>query len=210
MFGGVIISAAVEGIVDEAVIRKLVIYTGASPGSIYGKNGKPDIRLKVQGYNKAAQRNPWIVLVDLDNDAQCAPTLHAAWLPHPERFMCFRVAVREVEAWLLADREQMASFLAVGCDRIPHDPESLADAKEALVNLARKSRRKEIREDMVPRAGSGREVGPAYASRVIEFVSRHWRPDEASLKAESLSRAIECLKRLVIGQQGRESQVSDM
>lgn len=176
MLSDVVISAAVEGIVDEAVIHRLVKHAGAIPGIIYGKHGKQDIRLKIQGYNGAAQRTPWIVLVDLDNDADCAPILHATWLPHPAPFMCFRVAVRQVEAWLLADREQMASFLAVRCDKIPRDPESLSNAKETLVELARKSRSREIREDMVPRTGSGRLVGPAYSSRVIEFASRHWRP----------------------------------
>jgi hypothetical protein len=110
MLSGVVISAAVEGIVDEAVIHRLVTQAGAIPGIIYGKNGKQDIRLKIQGYNGAAQRTPWIVLVDLDNDADCATILHATWLPDPAPFMCFRVAVRQVEAWLLADREQVASL----------------------------------------------------------------------------------------------------
>ncbi|MDQ7781395.1 MAG: hypothetical protein RDU20_00855 [Desulfomonilaceae bacterium] len=198
MPGAVVISAAVEGIVDESVIRRLVTYVGAIPGSICGKTGKQDIRLRIQGYNSAAQRTPWIVLVDLDNDAHCAPPLRAAWLPNPAPQMCFRVAVRQVEAWLLADRERIASYLAVRRDMIPGDPESLANAKDTLVNLARKSRRREIREDMVPRIGSGRSVGPAYSSRVIEFASRHWRPDVARLYAESLSRAVECLRSLTI------------
>jgi hypothetical protein len=115
--------------------------------------------------------------------------------------MCFRVAVRQVEAWLLADREEIASFLAVRRERIPRDPESLANAKETLVSLARTSRRREIREDMVPRIGSGRDVGPAYSSQVIEFASRRWRPDVASLYAESLARAVECLRCLTMSQQ---------
>jgi hypothetical protein len=201
MSGAVVISAAVEGIVDESVVRRLVSYAGAIPGNIYGKNGKHNIRLRIQGYNNAAQRSPWIVLIDLDNDADCAPPLRARWLPHPAPLMCFRVAVREVEAWLLADRERIASFLAVRCNVIPGDPESLANAKEAVVNLARQSRRREIREDMVPRTGSGRIVGPAYSSRVIEFASSHWRPDVASSHAKSLARAVACLRCLITRQQ---------
>lgn len=207
MPGAVVISAAVEGIVDESVIRRLVTHVGAIPGNIYGKTGKQDIRRRIQGYNSAAQRSPWIVLVDLDNDAHCAPPLRAAWLPNPTPLMCFRVAVRQVEAWLLADREGIASYLAVRRDSIPGDPESLANAKDTLVNLARKSRRREIREDMVPRIGSGRDVGPAYSSRVIEFTSTHWRPDDASLHSESLSRAVErlrCLTTLTVSLRGVE------
>jgi hypothetical protein len=85
--------------------------------------------------------------------------------------MCFRVAVRETEAWLLADRERLARFLGISTSRIPLDPEAMDDPKSLMVDLARHSRRREIREDMIPRSGSGRNVGPAYVSRLIEFVA---------------------------------------
>lgn len=67
-----------------------------------------------------------------------------------------------------------------------------------MINLARRSRRRDIRADMVPRPESGRSVGPAYASRMIEFVIQRWRPAQAALYAESLRRAIECLRRLSV------------
>ena len=54
----------------------------------------------------------------------------------------------------------------------------------------------EIRDDMVPREGSGRSIGPAYVSRIIEFALSHWRPAEASHRSESLRRAIACLNNL--------------
>jgi hypothetical protein len=193
----VTISAAVEGTIDEAVVRRLILHVSAQPGTVYGKKGKPHLQSRVHGYNHAAQHTPWLVLVDLDHDADCAPPLHANWLPAPAPRMCFRVAVREVEAWLLADFEAMADFLGVARNRVPRDPESLSAPKEALVNLARHSRRKAIREDLVPRAGSGRAVGPAYSSRLIEFASTHWRPAMAARRADSLRRAIACLQRLV-------------
>jgi hypothetical protein len=34
----------------------------------------------------------------------------ADWLPQPAQLMCFRVAVRELESWLLADAEALAAF----------------------------------------------------------------------------------------------------
>jgi hypothetical protein len=43
--------------------------------------------------------------VDLDSDTGCAPPLCEQWIPGPAPFLCFRVAVREVEAWLMADAE---------------------------------------------------------------------------------------------------------
>lgn len=165
-----VVSAAVEGMVDEVLVRVLLKYAGALPGNIYGKSGKAHLREKIQGYNNAAQFAPWLVLVGLNSDAVCAPPLRRSWLPEVSRYMCFRIAVHEVEAWMLADRERMASFLSVSVARIPSDPEALTDPKMTMVDLARRSRRRDVREDMVPRPGSGRSVAPAYTSRLIEFV----------------------------------------
>ncbi len=64
-------------------------------------------------------------------------------MPDPAPYMCFRVAVREVEAWLLADREQIARFLSIARSRVPQSPETLDNPKQRLVELARHSRRRE-------------------------------------------------------------------
>jgi hypothetical protein len=153
-----------------------------------GKNGKTHLRQRLSGFNQAARHAPWVVVVDLDHSAECAPPFCRDWLPHPSAHMCFRVAVREIEAWLLADRERLARFLSIASGRVPANPEALDDPKLALVNLARHSRRRDIRDDMVPRPSSGREVGPAYTSRVIEFVESQWRPEVAAHLADSLRR----------------------
>jgi hypothetical protein len=196
MANGVVISAAVEGIVDEAVMRKLISHVGATPGDVYGKQGKSHLRQKIAAYNNAARHTPWTVLVDLNGEAACAPALRQSWLAAPAPMLCFRIAVREVEAWLLSDAERLADFLGVARGRIPRNVEQLNDPKAEMVNLARNSRRRDIRTDMVPRPESGRAVGAAYSSRLIEFVSQHWRPDRALLQADSLRRAVDCLRRL--------------
>lgn len=194
-----VVSAAVEGPVDEAVVRRLVVHVGAVPGEVYGKNGKAHLRRRIDGYNNAARHAPWLVLVDLNDDTDCAPRLRQNWLPNPAPRLCFRVAVRQIEAWLMADPGTLARYLRVARDRIPGDPEALANAKTEMVDLARRSSKRAIREDMVPRPGSGRPVGPAYSSRLMEYVQRHWRPSVAAQRADSLRRAIECLERLVGG-----------
>jgi hypothetical protein len=196
MAEGMTISAAVEGVTDEAVARKLITHVGAALGPVYGKHGKVHLKERIGGYNHAARHTPWLVLVDLDRDAACAPPLCTDWNPAPAPLLCFRVAVRAVEAWLLADVEALADFLGVARKRIPTDPETLDLPKQALVNLARASRRRAVQQDMVPREGSGRSVGPAYPSRLIEFVGSHWRPEAAAHRSDSLRRAIACLRRL--------------
>lgn len=190
------LAGAVEGLVDEAVLRRIADHIGASVHAVYGRNGKPALLQRLEGYNRAAQFSPWLVLLDLDEDDQCAPPYRVALLPRPAPRMCFRIAVRETEAWLLADRERLAGFLAVALSKIPSNPEGIRDPKRNMVDLARQSRRREIREDMVPWPGSGRTVGPAYTSRLIQFAldnKNGWRPEVAARSSDSLAR---CLRRL--------------
>ncbi len=74
------ISSAVEGLVDEVVMRRLLLYAGAIPGPVYGRQGKAYLRQHIARYNAAARHNAWAVLIDLDSDAVCAPTLQEKWL----------------------------------------------------------------------------------------------------------------------------------
>ena len=193
----IVISAAVEGDVDEAVARRLISAAGGRAGSVYGKSGKSALLNRIGGYNNAARNSPWIVLVDLNGDADCVPLVKSRWLPAPARWMCFRVAVRQVEAWLMADAETLAAYLGIARSRIPGEPEVLDNSKVELVNLARRSRKRNLRADLVPRERSGRVVGPAYSSRLIEYVETHWRPPIAANRSESLRRAMTCLERLI-------------
>ena len=193
----IVFSATVEGTTDEAVLRRVVEYLGATLGPVYGKTGKASLLRQLHSYNQAAQFWPWIVLVDLDQDAECAPPARAQWLPNPAAHMCFRIAVREVESWLLADRESLADFLGIALSRVPTNPENLDDPKAVLVNLARSSRRRDIRVDMVPRPEGGRQVGPAYASRLIEYAQGPWRPNVATQHADSLQRLCRRLAELI-------------
>ena len=191
------ISGAVEGLIDEAVLRRLVMDTGGTMGPVYGKQGKEHLLLRLPGFNAAAIHSPWVVLVDLDRDAECAAVLRRGCLPAPAPFMCFRIAVREVETWLLADREELARFVGVPVSRVPVAPESLQDPKQTMIEIARHSRRRAIREDMVPRPSSGRIVGPAYVSTMIEFATTRWRPEVAMLHSDSLRRCMERIRKLV-------------
>ncbi len=195
------VTAAVEGSVDEAVLVRLLIQQDLEIGPIHGRKGKPSLRRRIAGFNAAAERYPWVVLVDLDQDYKCAPLLVSDWLPQTARRMCFRVAVRAIESWLIADSERLAQFLSVPSRKVPGSPESLENPKATMVALARASGDRSIVADMVPRPGGGRHVGPAYASRLIEFVSSRrggWRPEIAAPRSESLRGCIDALRRLQI------------
>lgn len=76
-----VLTAAVEGPADEAVLKRVIEHLGAGLGDVYGKRGKSHLLLRLRSYNQAACFSPWLVLVDLNSDADCAPTFRAALLP---------------------------------------------------------------------------------------------------------------------------------
>jgi hypothetical protein len=113
--------------------------------------------------------------------------------------MCFRIAVREAEAWLMADRAAFADALGVSLVRIPDQPESLADPKLTIVNLARRSRKRAVQVGLVPEQGAGISIGPEYAAWMIDFAQNQWDPSRAVASAEvpSLERTLDAIERLV-------------
>lgn len=183
---------------DEAVVGRLAEHTGFELAGVYGRKGRPHLLGRLTSYNEAGRRFPWLVLADLDSDA-CAPQVLAAWLPAAAPLMRCRIAVREIEAWILGDRENLASFLSVPLATVPTEPESIPDPKQAMVNLARRSRSASIRRRMVPPEGTRGVTGPAYTATLIEFVrgdTSTWRPDVAAQRVDSLARAIRALEDL--------------
>lgn len=189
--------AVVEGDTDIPVVRALARSVGlelaGDPLDMAGK-GKLDQRL--DGFNNAAQGSPWLVLRDLDNDAPCAPTFVRSKGFVPSTWMVFSLAVREVEAWLLADAKGLSTFLHIPQTRIPTDPDAEQDPTVTLVNLARGSRRSAIRNGMVPQPNAAAQVGPRYEALIIEFATTTWSLDRACLRSPSLVRTREALRRL--------------
>lgn len=191
------INLVVEGWTDELVMRRVLAFSGLLCGPVRGKNGKNHLLKKLGNYNRAAQHDRWLVVVDLDRSADCAPSFIQQHLPRPAPGMMLRVAVRAVEAWLLADREHIAAFLGISAGRVPRQPDTEEDPKTVLINLARSSRKKTLREDIIPRDGSGGRVGPGYAGRIEEFLnySPHpWRAEVAAKHSDSLNRCLRALE----------------
>lgn len=187
---------SVEGSTDRAVVDRLCERVGLQSYRCDVANGKRGLDASIARRNQAARRVPCVVLRDLDHDEECAPTLARRLLPHPAAHMVLAIAVREVEAWLMGDREALAEFLAVRPERVPSAPEDTDHPKECVVMLARRSRRRLIREALVPRPGSGASEGAQYASRIAEFAREHWRPEIAAERCPSLARCIERLREL--------------
>ncbi|MBN2007898.1 hypothetical protein JW960_00985 [candidate division KSB1 bacterium] len=187
-----IIDVLVEGPTDEIVAKKLVMNSGHEFGIAFGKKGHNYLQNKISGFNVRARfGNPILLLVDfMDTKLDCPPDVITSWLPDRCDKLFFRVVIRELESWLLADREGIANFLSISKDVVPQNPEALHDPKQELINLARRSRRKIRREEIVPQANVSSVVGPGYVAAIEEFVEEYWNIEAAMERAPSLMKCI--------------------
>jgi hypothetical protein len=87
-------------------------------------------------------------------------------------------------------------YFGVSRHHVPADPESLHDPKAALVDLARRSRVRAVRDDMVPPPGTTARVGPGFVARVITFADTEWDWKRAVARSDSLHR---CVRRIATG-----------
>ena len=189
------ITIAVEDVLSEAVVREMLKQSERpfSIGLCLNKGGYGYLKRIVPGLNKAAQGMPYLVLTDLDN-AECPLAIISNWLKTPKhRNLIFRVAVREVEAWLLADREAFAEFLGIAVTLIPQDADAIADPKQTLINLAKKSRKRTLRKGIVPPSKTTAKIGRDYNGQLIPFVKQIWKVDSAIPHSSSLERAMKAL-----------------
>jgi len=156
-----------------------------------GLRGIDYIRGKIEDYNRASEFCHYIVLIDLDKE-ECAPDMIRRWITFPSKnSFYFRIAVREIEAWLIADRKGFSKFLSIPISWIPLNSENIINPKEVIISWARQSRKRKIK-GLIP-AGSS-SIGPAYNSLLSDFVQYHWDIDEACMHNKSLRRAVDRIK----------------
>ncbi|MCX7176256.1 MAG: hypothetical protein NT159_20490 [Proteobacteria bacterium] len=181
-----------ENELDDAVLRRLLRESGrnfAIDRTILGR-GFGMLKSNVPKCKAASKAFPHVVLTDLDRHV-CPSALLTDWkatrLP---KSMLLRIAVKEVEAWLLADREGIADFLKVPRVKVPANPETIADPKQALVNLARRSRSSRLAQEIVPAPGSSAPIGPMYNRHLSNFATTEWDVASARNNSVSLDRAL--------------------
>lgn len=193
------IALVVEDALSLVLMEKVLAHTGRGYTVLRPmvERGVGNIRKSVVKYQTASHALPHVVLADLDQ-VPCAPLLRQQWkvavLP---RTMLFRVAVRESEAWVLADKVGFAAFAGIPASKIPSLPESLSDPKRALVNLVRRSRNRRLVAELVPAKGSAVSIGPLYNERMSQFVRESWNVDTAMKHSPSLERTFARLQKFM-------------
>lgn len=186
---------ASEDVLLEAVTKRLLVDFGHNIGDIIFicTGGQTKLHKRVPDLIKSS-RGGLHVIVSTDLDTyQCPVKLRDKWFPNgiPTLFL-FSVAIREVDAWLLAD-ENIRSFLKSRLSA-PENPETLQDAKRALLFLAKHSKSRSIRDEMIARDDSLARIGPGYNRLLREFISSQWDHEAASIKSPSLRRYRERLR----------------
>ncbi len=160
--------------------------------------GSGDLRKKCPAFLNMARSGIFTVAIaDLDTTV-CAEALVREWfaidptspLALPTEVV-FRVAVREVESWIMADHKAWADYIEIAADNFSTTPDSLDDPKRHLLDVVRRKGRKNRHKAMLPSGTAN--IGPGYNNTLCRFVEEHWSPNRASQKSPSLRKAMNAL-----------------
>ncbi|WP_141259237.1 DUF4276 family protein, partial [Pseudomonas aeruginosa] len=139
-----------------------------------GGRGFGYLRQKMEAFNSIASYMPVIVLTDLDT-SRTVYDLRKKWLPkNKSENLIFRIAVREIESWILADSESFSEFLGVSKAVIPRAPDELANPKDKLLELVKKSSKRSLKEEMLPAKNSSSPIGLGYNVNLCSYVEGDW------------------------------------
>ena len=189
------INLVFEDALSEAVLKEMLKQSQRpfSVGNCLNQKGYGKIKKIISGLNYAAKAMPYLVLTDLDK-AECPLVIISDWLTQPKHpNLLFRIAVKEVEAWLLAHREAFAEFLGISVSLIPANVDEIPDPKQLLINLARKSKKRSRRDAIVPERNSTATIGKDYNGQLIQFVQKNWQVEAAQVNSPSLQRGMNAL-----------------
>lgn len=185
------ITLATEDALSEAVASKLIEeHRGRLDiAQRLRRNGFGYLRSRLPNFCEMARHQAVVVITDLDRQ-ECASSLVSDWFgarQRPERLL-LRVAVREVESWVLADHEAVRGMLQKPKITLPEQPDVLPDPKRFLIDLARRGPRT-MREAIVPEFGAIAAQGLGYNEFLVGVVAQQWNPARAAQRSDSLRRA---------------------
>ena len=134
---------AVEDKLSDAVATKILKKHGFKIVKRIGFRGNDYLRQKAKGLNQNARKpHNVFMLTDLDSPKICPPELIQSWIQGSLNLGFFlRVAVMEVESWVMADQSAFAEFLRIpnilksSVDIPPPDMLSLKELNSSQISL---------------------------------------------------------------------------
>ncbi len=180
---------ATEGLLDATVAEKLIVYYGGKVGRFSDYlGGKAEVDRLIPKYADAAKHGiARLVLRDLDNDEQCAGALVARLLPNSANKLCLRIAIREIESWLMADIEAFASAIPVRKSEILLNTDDIQNPKRFILDSVRRSGNRKLKRMLLSRDANQAFEGPEYTSFLQQFAMQKWSPDRAISGGRSVS-----------------------
>jgi len=192
------VSLATEDVLSEKIAEKILSASDFefSIENRFRKQGNGYLKSSLGKFNQIAQNiSPLFLLTDLDN-VECAPSLIDEWKGNLSLApnLLFRIAIREAETWILADRVDFANFLGVPSDKIPQVTDTIDDPKQMLQNLVRRYGKAEIKKELLPEPGSRVPVGLGYNTKLGNYIMASWSPARAAENSQSLLRTLKRIK----------------
>jgi hypothetical protein len=191
------IALATEDELSEAIGLRLLneYHMLKAPPLRLRRNGYGYLRSRMKNWRELAHHQIVFVLTDLDKKS-CPITLLNDWLGDkgcPSNLL-LRIAVREIESWILADHQGIRELIGKNCNP-PNNPDELPDPKQKLLVLAQKAPRS-VKEDLVAKDGAIARQGIGYNARLVDWVEKVWNPERAAEKSKSLYRTRLALAKL--------------
>ncbi|MBN3854652.1 DUF4276 family protein [Paraburkholderia sp. Ac-20340] len=180
---------ATEDQLSEEVGFRLLKEVGFEASVCLRKNGNGYLQKRIPNLCEMAIQQPVLLLTDLDRLA-CPTQLIANWIgarAKPSELI-FRVVVRTIESWLLADHEGMRRLLGPRTPKLPSTPDELQEPKQTLLGLANRGTRA-MREDLVANNGAIASQGIGYNAVLSTWIRDDWAPARAATRSPSLERA---------------------
>ncbi|OGB28310.1 MAG: hypothetical protein A3F78_21000 [Burkholderiales bacterium RIFCSPLOWO2_12_FULL_61_40] len=191
------VALAIEDELSKAIGLRLLaeLPTPVTPNHILHKGGSGYLKSRMDSWREMSQRQIVFLLTDLDR-ISCPVALRADWLgkaPQPANLL-LRIAVREVESWVLADHIAMRKLIG-NKGALPPQPDDLPDPKQHLLKLAKLAPRP-VRQDLVKEAGAIACQGIGYNTLLSHWVQSDWSPARAAERSPSLARTRQRLREL--------------
>jgi hypothetical protein len=184
------IAVATEDELSEAIALRLISELKRPHHVTHAlrRNGFGYLQSKMDSWCQMAEHQIMMVLTDLDQ-ANCLVEFRDQWLadrPLPTSLI-FRIAVREVESWVLADHQAMRELVGKK-GVLPTQPDALPDPKQALLGLG-KTAPKSVRDDLIRTIDGQLRQGVGYNARLKHWINTAWSPERAAERSPSLFRA---------------------